>query len=393
MLMVAAIRTVWVKAGDAIPSTRPAPRMTKANSPAGPRTSAVSMAVRLFRPHSRAMPNISPAFSRVSRAARPKTPTGSAATASRSRLIPTPTKNTPSSSPLNGSIEISTSRRNSVSASRRPAIRAPRLIDRPAAWAATPAPTTTSRLAAMNISCPCPLALARATDRNIGRRTSRPSTTSSARPMAAGTSVNKAGSSAAGSKSPPPAPFWASAARTVTVIRIGATARSWARRMEKVARPAVVLTRPRSAITGMTTAVDDRARPIPRTAAETSGCPMNTNTAASATVQAATWVRPRPNTSFRMALSRSHDSSSPIMNSRKATPSSDRDRIWAASEMVSQDSQGAVSARRARPSGPSSTPAARKPRTGLIFRRLNSGTTTPAAARKTTRSLYSPPSP
>ena len=120
---------------------------------------------------------------------------------------------------------------------------------------------------------------------------------------------------------------------------------------------------------------------------------MKTKTAASATVQTATWVRPSPNTSLRMALSRSHDSSSPIMNSRKATPSSDRERIWVASEMVSQDSQGAVSAKRASPSGPSSTPAARKPRTGLIFSRLKSGTTTPAAARKTTRSLYSPPLP
>ena len=163
--------------------------------------------------------------------------------------------------------------------------------------------------------------------------------------------------------------------------------------MEKVARPAVVLIRPRSAITGITTAVDDRASPMPSTAAETSGCPIKTNTAASATVQAVTWVRPRPNTSLRMARSRSHDSSSPIMNSRKATPSSDRDRIWVASEMVSHDSHGAVSASRASPSGPSSTPAARKPSTGLIFNRLNSGTTTPAAARKTTRSLYSPPPP
>ena len=44
-----------------------------------------------------------------------------------------------------------------------------------------------------------------------------------------------------------------------------------------------------------------------------------------------------------------------------------------ASEMVSHPSQGTVSANRARPSGPSRTPAARKPRMGLIFSRLNSG--------------------
>jgi hypothetical protein len=183
------------------------------------------------------------------------------------------------------------------------------------------------------------------------------------------------------------------AARTVTVIRIGATARSWASRMEKVARPAAPPMRPRSAITGMTTAVDDSASPMPSTAAETKVWPISMKMAARPTVQAATWVRPSPNTSRRMALRRSHDNSSPIMNSRKATPSSDRERIWAASEMVSHDNQGAVSDSRARPSGPSKTPAARKPSTGLIFSRLNSGTMTPAAARKTTRSLYSPPAP
>ena len=54
------------------------------------------------------------------------------------------------------------------------------------------------------------------------------------------------------------------------------------------------------------------------------------------------------------------------------------------------DTQGATCANRPSPSGPSRTPAARKPRTGLIFQRLNRGTTTPAAARKTTRSLNSP---
>ena len=56
MLIVAASMTVRVKAGEAMPSTMPAPRITKANSPAGPSTSAVSMAVRFLTPHSRAAP-------------------------------------------------------------------------------------------------------------------------------------------------------------------------------------------------------------------------------------------------------------------------------------------------------------------------------------------------
>ena len=260
-----------------------------------------------------------PAFRTIRPAARAKTPTGLAAIASRSSEMPTPTKNTPSSSPLNGSIETSISRRNSVSASSRPAISAPRLIDRPAAWAATPAPTTTSRQVAMNISWPWPRPRARATERNIGRSTSRPSSTSMARPTAAGIRVNRAEPSRAGLRSPP---LWPRAASTVIVIRIGATARSWASNTEKVARPARALSRPRSAITGMTTAVEDRARPMPSTAADTRVCPITMNTADRATVQATTCDRPKPNTSRRIAFSRSHDSSRPIMNSRKETPSS-----------------------------------------------------------------------
>ena len=73
---------------------------------------------------------------------------------------------------------------------------------------------------------------------------------------------------------------------------------------------------------------------MPSTAAETSVWPISMNNAASTTVQTATWVRPSPKTSRRIDLSRSHDSSSPIMNSRKATPSSDSTRTWAWSVMV-----------------------------------------------------------
>ena len=227
----------------------------------------------------------------------------------------------------------------------------------------------------------------------MGRSTTRPSRIRAARPMAAGARVSRAAPRTAGFRSPP---LWARVARTVTVIRMGATAMSWASRMEKVARPAVPCSRLRSASTGMTTAVEDRARPMPSTMAETKVWPVSMNPAAITAVARAIWLRPRPNTNRRMDFSRSHDSSSPIMNSRKATPSSDNWAIWSRSSSVSQPSQasqGASSANRPSPSGPSSTPAARKPSTGLILMRLNRGTTTPAAARKTSRSLYSDASP
>ncbi|MNE16478.1 hypothetical protein D3C80_1094230 [compost metagenome] len=223
MLRVAASMALWVSSGVARPSTSPVDRMTKANSPAGPRMSAVSMADRAPSPQARARRKMIRAFSRIRPPARPRTVAGSAATASRSRLMPTPMKKTPSSRPLNGSIATSTSRRNSVSASRTPATRAPRLIDRPTAWAVRPAATTTRSEAATNSSRPSPRCWARATERNMGRRTRRPSSTIRKRPPAAGARVKRARPSSAGSTE---GPLWARVARTVTVISMGATATS-----------------------------------------------------------------------------------------------------------------------------------------------------------------------
>ena len=69
-----------------------------------------------------------------------------------SRFMPTETKNTPRSRPLNGSIVASIARRYSVSASSRPATKAPSVIDRPLAAAVSAVPTMTRRQAAMNSS-------------------------------------------------------------------------------------------------------------------------------------------------------------------------------------------------------------------------------------------------
>ena len=301
--------------------------------------------------------------------------TGWWASRDRSRPMPTETKNRPSSRPLKGSIVTSISWRNSVSASSRPAMKAPSAMDRPLSALSRPAPMTTSRQAAMNSSS----LLARATDFIIGRRTSRPATTRTTRPMAAGA---KASSSLGDGASP----AWPAA--TARVIRIGATARSWNSSTEKMARPAGECWRLRSASRGMTIAVDDRARAAPIARAAGQGWPRAWAAAAMTPRQTATCRPPRPNTIRRMRRRRSQDSSSPIMNSRKTTPSSASWATCSGSLIVKVASQGAVLPSAPSPNGPSTTPASRKPRIGLIFQRRNRGATTPAVTRNSTMSLY-----
>ena len=77
---------------------------------------------------------------------------GASRTRAKSRCEPVERKNRPSSRPWKGAIVTSISRRNSVSASSRPAMKAPSPIDRPAEAMATLAPTTTRRQAAMKSS-------------------------------------------------------------------------------------------------------------------------------------------------------------------------------------------------------------------------------------------------
>ncbi len=88
----------------------------------------------------------------MSASAMPSVCSGSDRTRPRSSPAPTVMKNRPRSRPLKGSIVTSTSRRNSVSASSNPAMKAPSAIDMPTLAAASPAPITTSRQAATNNS-------------------------------------------------------------------------------------------------------------------------------------------------------------------------------------------------------------------------------------------------
>ncbi len=255
-------------------------------------------------------------------------------------------------------------------------MKAPNAIDRPAAAAARPAPITTRRQAAMNSSS----LLARATDFIIGLSTSRPTSR-----MATG--ARTAGARRRASATPVDGSWPPSRDRAT---RIGATARSWNSSTEKVARPVSLCRRRLSARAGTMMAVDDRASPAPISTAAGTLWPARRATAAIAAVDSTAWIAPMPNTQRRSRRSRSHDSSSPTMNRRNTTPNSASSAMspgWATARGASQ---GAWRSRAPRPNGPSTTPAPRKPRIGLTFRRLNRGTTTPAVARNRTTSRYSP---
>ncbi len=318
MLSVAETTTASARAGG----TRPPPSawlmITKANSPPAPSIRPLSSAAPPFRPNSRPSPAPAAVFSTSMPPAIPSTRAGEAISSEMFSPRPTDRKNRPSSRSLNGPISTSISCRYSVSASRIPATKAPSAMDRPSSLALSPAPITTSRLAAMNRSW----LLARAADLNNGRNTRRPATMMPTRPMDA---VSKASIG-----SGPPA--WAPSRARAT--RIGATARSWNSRMENTARPEWACSRPVSAITGTARAVDDMVSAAPVDRAATSGRPAATATAPIRTPQPMVCRAPRPNTWWRISRSRSQDSSRPMVNNRKTTPSSAKSAICSGLETV-----------------------------------------------------------
>ena len=152
------------------------PMTTKANSPPGPSSSPVSIAAGIGTRNSRARPMIRMALMPIRPTTDASSQIGSRASSRKSMFMPTVKKNTPSSRPLNGSMVVSMALRYSVSASSRPATKAPSAIDRPAKPAATPVPTITNRMAATNSSL-VPVA---ATRRNSGRSSRRPTMTMNA---------------------------------------------------------------------------------------------------------------------------------------------------------------------------------------------------------------------
>ncbi len=145
--------------------------------------------------------------------------------------MPTVKKNTPRSTPLKGSMATSIDFLYSVSASRIPATNAPSAMESPARLAATPVATTTNKVAAMKGSA----APVDATSLNSGLKRRRPATTISPSPRAA---FAAASASAVHTDAPFCEP------RMNRKRSSGATAKSWARRTERLVRPVAVESRP-----------------------------------------------------------------------------------------------------------------------------------------------------
>ncbi len=117
-------------------------------------------------------------------------------------------------------------------------------------------------------------------------------------------------------------PSAAGAASTLTSTSSGTTAMSSISSTAKEARPVAVPSRRCSASTCTTSAVEDSARQAPTMKASRGVRPKARMAAPITSAQAAILTLPMPKTSRRMVFRRSKESSSPIMNSRKTTPSS-----------------------------------------------------------------------
>lgn len=165
-------------------------------------------------------------------------------------FMPTVKKNRPSRRPLNGSMAVSMALRNSVSASSSPATKAPSAMEKPA----TPVATITNNVVATNRS----LMPTDATRRNSGRITTRLTMTITASATAA---LVSARTSVATTEPDSLAP------KMEIKSRRGATARSCASSVAKLARPALVLSRRYLERISTTMAVEDKARQAPRMSA------------------------------------------------------------------------------------------------------------------------------
>ncbi|MNP36760.1 hypothetical protein D3C76_1301710 [compost metagenome] len=126
---------------------------TKANSPpeasTTPRHNAWGwLSPPAVRPRPYSKGSLMTTSSRVS----PSTSSGMPNSRLRSALIPTPTKNSPSSRPLIGSIWVSSSWRKGESAISTPARKAPNAIDTPTCSITQAVPSTTSKAVAVDSS-------------------------------------------------------------------------------------------------------------------------------------------------------------------------------------------------------------------------------------------------
>mmetsp|Transcript_13723 Transcript_13723/g.18202 ORF Transcript_13723/g.18202 Transcript_13723/m.18202 type:complete len:281 (-) Transcript_13723:550-1392(-) len=161
---------------------------------------------------------------------------------------------------------------------------------------------------------------------------------------------------------------------------IGTIARSWKSNMPNAARPWRV---PRSSLSRRscrTKAEDESAKPPPTTRAVADETPGRTSLAklVKTTDDMTICNKPRPNTSFFIALRRSRLSSSPISKRKKTIPSSASISMLCISWITSNAL------------GPSKHPVIMKPMIGLKSKAFMTGAVSAAAKRSTSTSRFPP---
>ena len=194
----------------------------------------------------------------------PEDEPGWCATRAKSIEAPTAMKNRPRSSPLNGSMSLSSSWRYSLVASTTPARNVPSAGDRPTALISSAMPTTSRSAAAVKIS----RSRVRARTRNSGRTRKRPP------PTIAATAARTASVPAhAGSRATSVDASWAAPAAAACVASsgktasIGMTAMSWKSSTANALCPPAVLSRPFSLRVWSTIAVEESDRVSPMASA------------------------------------------------------------------------------------------------------------------------------
>ncbi len=296
----------------------------KANSPPGASSRLVSTLAAQGTPNIRQSGTRRAVLATIMAMKPPITSTGSRQMKPRSICMPTEKKKTPSSSPRKGSIIASTARRYSVSASSKPAMKAPSAIERPAKAAITPEPTAISRVAAMKNSGLSVLAASR----NNGFSTSRPTSAITATATAASTRAMMTPWATEPSEWPPSALIRNSS---------GTTARSCASRMAKLVRPVVDIMRRWPDSNSITMAVEESARQAPMMSAAAGRlAEPQGDQADDQRPRGRPAGRPAPNTRRRMVTRRRIDSSRPMKNSRKTMPRSAMKAICLSPVTVSQ---------------------------------------------------------
>lgn len=242
-------------------------------------------------------------------------------------------KNTPSMRSRKGRISASTWCRKCVSPSSMPAMKAPRVSDRPAAMDRPAAASASDSTVSMNSSSEW----VSATQCRMRGNSLRPSTASV-------TNTSRASSRVMPSRVPREPPSFSSSGSST---RKGTAAMSWNSSTAVAAWPCTVRSSPCSPSCLSAMAVEDMAKAPPRITAKAGDTPARMKPPANTAVVSTIWLPPSPSTRRRAASRRGRENSRPMVNISSTTPTSASTRI------------APVSPSRPSPQGPNANPASR----------------------------------